>query len=31
MNDKRLKNPNYIFGKDYSEEMLERIINIIYL
>ena len=24
MNDERLKNPNYIFGEDYFEEMLER-------
>ena len=28
MNDERLKNPNYIFGEDYFEEMLERIKNI---
>lgn len=25
MDDERLKNPNYIFGEDYFEEMLERI------
>ena len=28
MDDERLKNPNYIFGEDYFEEMLERIRNI---
>lgn len=28
MDDERLKNPNYIFGEDYFEEMLERIKNI---
>ena len=28
MADERLKNPNYIFGKDYFKEMLERIRNI---
>jgi len=28
MDDERLKNPNYIFGDDYFEEMLERIRNI---
>ncbi len=28
MDDKRLKNPNYIFGYDYFEETLERIRNI---
>ena len=28
MDDERLKNPNYIFGDDYFEEMLERIKNI---
>ena len=28
MDDGRLKNPNYIFGEDYFEEMLERIKNI---
>ena len=27
MDDERLKNPNYIFGEDYFEETLERIIN----
>ncbi len=26
--DERLKKPNYIFGEDYFEEMLERIRNI---
>ena len=28
MVDERLKNPNYIFGKDYFEETLERIRDI---
>ena len=28
MDDERLKNPNYIFGEDYFEEILERIRNI---
>jgi len=28
MDDERLKNPNYIFGEDFFEEMLERIKNI---
>ena len=28
MDDERLKNPNYIFGEDYFEEMIERIRNI---
>ena len=28
MDDERLKNPNYIFGEDYFEELLERIKNI---
>ena len=28
MDDERLKNPNYIFGEDYFDEMLERIRNI---
>ena len=28
MDDERLKNPNYIFGEDYFEEMSERIRNI---
>lgn len=28
MDDERLKNPNYIFGKDYFEEQLERIRDI---
>ena len=28
MDDERLKNPNYIFGEDYFEEMLECIRNI---
>lgn len=28
MNDDRLSNPEYIFGEDYFEEMLERIKNI---
>lgn len=28
MDDERLKNPNYIFGKDYFEEQLSRIRNI---
>ncbi|PIW91221.1 MAG: cell filamentation protein Fic [Candidatus Nealsonbacteria bacterium CG_4_8_14_3_um_filter_39_7] len=28
MNDERLKNPEYLFGKDYFEEQLERIRNI---
>jgi len=28
MDDERLKNPNYIFGEDFFEEMLERINNI---
>ncbi len=28
MNDERLKNPNYIFGEDYFERLLERIRNI---
>ncbi len=28
MDDERLKKPNYIFGEDYFEEMLERIRNI---
>ncbi len=28
MNDERLKNPEYIFGKDYFEEQLARIRNI---
>ena len=28
MDDERLKNPNYIFGEDYFEEILERIKNI---
>ena len=28
MNDERLKNPHYIFGKDYFEEQLERIKDI---
>lgn len=28
MDDERLKNPNYIFGKDYFDEQLERIRNI---
>ena len=28
IDDERLKNPNYIFGEDYFEEMLERIRNI---
>ncbi len=28
MDDERLKNPNYIFGKDYFEEQLARIRNI---
>lgn len=28
MNDERLKNPDYIFGKDYFEEQLARIRNI---
>ncbi len=28
MNDERLKDPNYIFGKDYFEEQLARIRNI---
>ncbi len=28
MDDERLKNPNYIFGEDYFERLLERIRNI---
>ena len=28
MDDERLKNPNYIFGEDYFDELLERIRNI---
>ena len=28
MDDERLKNPNYLFGEDYFDEMLERIRNI---
>ncbi len=28
MNDNRLKNPNYVFGKDYFDEQLERIRDI---
>ena len=28
MDDERLKNPNYIFGEDYFDELLERIKNI---
>ncbi len=28
MDDERLKNPNYIFGEDYFEKLLERIKNI---
>jgi len=28
MNDERLKNPNYVFGKDYFEEQLARIRDI---
>ena len=28
MDDERLKNPNYIFGEDYFEKLLERIRNI---
>ena len=28
MDDERLKNPNYIFGEDYFERLLERIKNI---
>jgi hypothetical protein len=28
MDDERLKNPEYIFGKDYFEEQLARIRNI---
>lgn len=28
MDDERLKNPNYIFGEDYFDEILERIKNI---
>src|SRR5574344_1674550 len=28
MDDERLRNPNYIFGEDYFEEILERIKNI---
>ena len=27
MDDEGLKNPNYIFGEDYFEEILERIRN----
>ena len=28
MDDERLKNPEFIFGEDYFDEMLERIRNI---